>query len=169
MRWYSLSTLLAATLAGACTSARVSAPIEGEPVCADFVLGASQSAFKGALKQPVKITVLDGKSVVSERVVLGKRSASEPSSILVVEDDDESYVVRFAQCDDGFAPQPADAARDARQAEARTHYACGDATMYKEIDLKVISGDVASRAIVWQVPPNAACYGEKTPDLPPAP
>ncbi len=156
--------------AAACTAARVSAPIDGEPVCADFLLGASKAPFKGALKRPVKVTVLDGSSVVSERVVLGKRIADEPSSLLVVEDDDEKYVVRFAQCENAFAPQPAGSARDGRQVEARTHYTCGSATMYKEIELVVVAGDVKSRAIPWQAPPQPECYATSAgaADVPPA-
>ena len=74
-----------------CTARRVPAPIKGEPVCADFELGAARTKFKGALKWPVMVTVLDGSTTVSERLVLGKRKASDEGGKLVVEDDDETH------------------------------------------------------------------------------
>ncbi len=171
--------LLAALLVlGACTSARVTATVEGEPVCADFELGAARTPFKGALRKPVKITVLDGKTQISERVELGKRTAADKPGVLVVQDANETYTVRFAQCENEFAPQPVgdkepkepkDPKRDPSEraggthADDRTHYACGDAKTYKEIEIKVRSGHPETRVVPWQAPPDAECLTSKVP------
>ncbi|MBM4360703.1 MAG: hypothetical protein FJ096_21560 [Deltaproteobacteria bacterium] len=165
--------LLAALLVGAgCTSARVTAKIDGEPVCADFELGATRTKLKGALKRPVKVTVLDGKTVLSERVVLGKRAASDPASVLVVQDESETYTIRFAQCANEFAPQPLGASvdKDTKRRDDHTMYDCGDATVYKELQVEVKSGKPETRVVAWQAPPDAACLGaDAAAPLPSAP
>src|SRR5689334_18656465 len=120
-----------------CTSARVTATVEGEPVCADLDVGAAHTRFKGALRQPVKITVLDGRTQISERVDLGERDAADKGGVLVVQDSNATYTVRFAQCENEFAPQLVSgekAEKDPKRKDEprsdkgddRTHYSCGD-------------------------------------------
>jgi hypothetical protein len=152
-----------------CTSARVTAKVEGEPLCLDFELGAARTKLKGALKRPVKVTVLDGKTVVSERVMLGKRAATDPASVLVVQDENETYTVRFAQCANEFAPQPLGASvdKDAKRRDDHTTYDCGDAVVYKELQLEVKSGKPETRVILWQAPPEATCLGAESPSAAP--
>lgn len=144
-----------------CTSARVTARIDGEPVCQDFELGAAKTKLKGALKRPVKVTVLDGKTVLSERVVLGRRLSSDPASVLVVQDESETYTVRFAQCGNEFAPQPLDATaeKEPTRRDDRTSYECGDSVVYKEVPVTVAAGKPDTRVIPWQAPPEASCLG----------
>jgi hypothetical protein len=152
----------------ACTSARVTATLDGEPVCADFEVGAAKAPLKGALRKPVKVTVLDGKTTVSERIVLGKRTPNDAASVLVVQDENETYSVRFAQCGNDFAPQPIGASvdKDAKRREDFTSYDCGDAAVYKEIPLEVKAGKPDSRVIPWQAPPEPACLGSVAPASP---
>jgi len=153
--------LLAALGLAACTSARVTATLDGEPVCADFEVGTTKTKLKGALKRPVKVTVLDGKTTVSERVVLGKRKKDDTAGVLVVQDENETYTVRFAQCSNEFAPQPIDASvgKDAKRRDDFTSYECGDAAVYKEVQVDVKAGKPESRVIAWQPPPEPGCLG----------
>ena len=164
----SVLLLSAVVLLLGCTSARVTATLDGEPVCPDFELRGTHSKRKGALKHPVKVTVLDGKTTVSERVALGKRNASDPASVLVVQDENETYTVRFAQCGNEFAPQPLDAVveKEARLRDDHTSYECGEGKLFKEIAVVVKKGKPATRRIPWQSPPEAACL---TGDGAPAP
>ena len=154
-------TLAALALLAGCTSARVTATLEGEPVCVDFELGAAQTKLKGALQYPVKITVLDGKTTVSERIALGKRTAADPASVLVVQDENETYAVKFAQCANAFAPQPLSAVseKDPKRRDDRTNYECGDAKVYKEISVEVRKGQPKTRVIPWKAPPESRCVG----------
>jgi hypothetical protein len=169
VRHRSSALVLFAALAG-CTSARVTATIEGEPVCYDFELGSARTQFKGALRKPVKITVLSGKTQISERVDLGKRSPSDKPGVLVVQDANETYTVRFAQCENEFAPQPVTGEKrepserpGGTHTEDRTHYSCGDAKTYKEIEIKVRSGHPETRVVPWQAPPEGDCLASKVP------
>ncbi len=146
----------------ACSASRVAAPIEGEPVCANFEVGAAHTKFKGALKFPVKVTVLDGSSVVSERIVLGKRKAEDPPAKLVVEDTDETYTIHWAQCANQFAPRRVNQKRG-RINDNLTQYDCGDAKVYKEHKLEVRAGDVQSRRLKWLAPPNGECLISRVP------
>jgi hypothetical protein len=167
---------LCLALCWGCTSARTTATIDGEPLCADFELGAARTPFKGALKNPVKVTVLDGKTVVSERVVLGKRHDSDPNAIVVVQDTNETYTIRFAQCENAFAAQPvaatANKPRDnkdePKRQDDRTAYECGDSKVYKEIQLEVKRGKKETRVIPWQPPPDAECLTSRVPTAPAA-
>lgn len=156
-----LVSLMALGLVVACTSARVTATLDGEPVCSDFEVGAAKSKLKGALRRPVKVTVLDGKTTVSERIVLGKRSEGDLASVLVVQDENETYTVRFAQCGNDFAPQPIATSvdKDAKRRDDFTTYDCGDAAVYKEIQVEVKAGKPETRVISWQTPPETACLG----------
>ncbi len=160
--------LLIALVALGCTSARVTATIDGEPVCPDFELGASHTKFKGALRHPVKISVYDGKTMLSERVALGKRSDSDKPGVLVVQDANDTYKVRFVQCPNEFAAHPIDAAADReqkqqKQRDDRTSYTCGEAEPYKQIDVTVRTGHPETRVIPWQAPPNPECLASKVP------
>lgn len=134
-------------------------------MCPDFALGSS-ATLKGALRRPVKITVLDGKTVISERVVLGKRLATDPASLLIVQDENETFTVRFAQCGNDFAPQPIEKTgdKDARRREDFTSYDCGDAAVYQELALDVKKGSPGSRVVPWQAPPATECLGAVPPD-----
>jgi hypothetical protein len=143
-------------LSGGCTSESVTGTIKNEPVCADFSLGGG-TELKGSLKNPVKVAILDGSTVRWERVLLGKRLPDDPDSKFVVEDDDETYDVHWAQCANTFAPKRVDLGTE-REASSTSGYHCGDATTYNEHKLEIRGGDASSRVLTWVAPPQAACW-----------
>ena len=154
--------LAALGLLAACSSQRVTAPVTGEPVCADFELGAARTPFKGALEFPVKVAIYEGDDVVTERLILGKRKASDKSSKLVVTEEDEQYDLVWSQCSNPFAPRRATKKRG-RTTESTTSTQCGEAKEYKRIKLKVKEGDVKSRTIAYLAPPKPACLKDIVP------
>lgn len=144
-------------LVGGCASPSVTGDVQGEPICADFELGSTKTQMKGSLRRPVKVTILEDDEPRWERVMLGKRSAGDPDSKFVVPDTDEEYVVRWAQCENVFAPKRTDEGVDPN-AKRGGGYACGEATPYKDVELKIEGGNPASRVIQWQAPPIADCW-----------
>ena len=139
-----------------CASPSVTGEVKGEPVCADFQLGGADGLMKGSLRRPVQLSVMDGDDVRWQRVLLGRRHESDPVSKFVVEDDDGTYAIRWAQCANVFAPKRDDDVKGPPQMGAG--YNCGEATVYKEVELKVVAGDPASRVIEWQPPPDTTCW-----------
>jgi hypothetical protein len=105
----------------------------------------------------VKVAILDGSTVRWERVLLGKRLPDDPDSKFVVEDDDETYDVHWAQCANTFAPKRVDLGTE-REASSTSGYHCGDATTYNEHKLEIRGGDASSRVLTWVAPPQAACW-----------
>jgi hypothetical protein len=74
----------------------------------------------------------------------------------VVEDDDEAYTVRWAQCVNQFAPKRVE--EEGRSADQTSSFACGEASTYKEDKLEVRQGDASSRVIHWAAPTDPACW-----------
>ncbi|RLB49027.1 MAG: hypothetical protein DRI90_24890 [Deltaproteobacteria bacterium] len=146
-----------------CTSPSVTGVIEGEPVCPDFAVGASGTMMKGSLRMPVQAAILDGSTVRWERLLLGRRLASDGASKFVVEDDDETYKVRWAQCPNVFAPKRIDSG-GSRDADLSSTFTCGEAKVYKELELHIKSGEASSRVLEWVVPPEAECWASVAPD-----
>jgi hypothetical protein len=133
-------------------------------VCPDFTLGGGK--MKGSLRRPVKVAILDGSTVRWERVILGKRTPDDASSRFVVEDDDETYTVRSAQCSNQFAPKRVE--EEGRSTDRTSSFSCGEATTYNEVKLEVRQGDPSSRVINWVAPPDPACWeGSKESGTPP--
>ena len=153
----SLTALTAATVS--CTARSVTGVVEDEPLCVDFMLGGS-TLMKGALQQPVKLSVLEDDDVRWERVLLGRRSASGEASRFVVKDDDETYTIRWAQCPNRFAPKRV--AIEGRSTDNAVGYTCGEPKTYSETQLEVREGDAKSRVLKWAAPPNAACWEGST-------
>jgi hypothetical protein len=153
-------TLVLAALCGACTSPSVAGEIKNEPICADFDLGGA-AKMKGSLRKPVQVTILEDDDTKWQRVLFGKRSADDKASVFSVEDDDEKYTVRWAQCANEFAPKPVD--DQGRTTDAAVNYTCGEATPYTDAPFEVKEGDAASRVIEWAEPPDARCWAADTP------
>jgi hypothetical protein len=149
--------------AAACTAPSVAGEIKNEPVCPDFSLGGS-TKMKGSLRRPVQVTILEDDDTRWQRVLFGKRSADDKASVFSVEDDDEKYVVRWAQCPNEFAPKPV--TDSSRTSESTISYTCGEATPYADKPFEVKEGDVASRVIEWVEPPEPRCWAADTPAAP---
>jgi hypothetical protein len=139
----------------ACTSTKLAGNIEGEPVCEDFELSGG-NVMKGSLKYPVKVTILEDDDPLWERVVYGKRKADSKGTIFAIADDDEEYVVRFAQCPNQFAPKPVDAVT--QTTDRVGSYVCGEPEVYEETKLVIREGDASSRKIQWVTPPQGECW-----------
>ena len=152
--WWLAAALLGLATAS-CTAKNVIGTVEGEPVCADFKLG-PDTLMKGSLKKPVRVSIMDGDDVVWERVLLGKRAASDAASKFVVEDNDEEYTVRWAQCPNIFAPRRVEG--ESRTQDLGLSYDCGEAEKYEETELVVKAADAASRVLNWVAPFDAACW-----------
>ena len=165
MRYSYLVLLLA--LAPGCTNPSVAGEIKGEPVCPDFELGAARTKMKGSLKKPVQISVLEDDEVRWERVLLGKRTAEDADPKFVVEDGNETYNIRWAQCPNVFAPQRVDLKM--RPEDISSSYGCGEAVTYHEQQLEVRKGDPSSRVLEWVAPPEPACWTSAVPDEPEKP
>jgi hypothetical protein len=157
-----LALLTAAT--AACTASNVGGQIQDEPVCVDFELGQAKVAMKGSLKKPVKVTILEDDDVKWERVLLGRRKDSDPAQRFVVEDDDETYTVRWIQCPNVFAPSRVDetsSQKQKRKSPEGATYQCGDGKEtkpYAAIELKVREGEASSRVVPWQAAPEPECW-----------
>lgn len=160
MRPIHLALLL--TLASACTSPSVAGDVQGEPVCPDFELGAARTKMKGSLEKPVKISVVEDDEVRWERVLLGKRTPADADPKFVVEDDDETYTIRWAQCPNAFAPKRVD--MQMRAEDITSSYACGEAVTYHEQPLEVRQGDPSSRVVSWVAPPEPECWTSSVPE-----
>lgn len=160
-----LLLVAAAVLATSCTAQKVTAPVEDEPICSDFELGAAQTKHKGGLRKPVRVRILDGSSVESMRVLLGRRTADDQTAKLSIPDDDETYDVEWAQCENERAPRPLKAeTKDARELAA---YECGEAKVYATTKLEVRAGKSESRVIKFVAPPDAACWSSSGPPAAP--
>jgi hypothetical protein len=140
----------------ACTSQSVTGELSGEMVCPDFQVGMSADILKGSLRFPVQVKILEDDEPRWGRVVLGKRIESEPNTKFVIEDDDETYEVVWAQCVNHFAPKRVDF--NDPNAERGSGYQCGDAQEYARAKLEIRAGDVSSRVIGWVAPPDTSCW-----------
>ena len=84
------------------------------------------------LDRSVKVTVLDGSSVIWERVLLGRRSDDSPKAKAVVLDTDDTFTVQWAQCANVRAPRPV--VTDTQRAGG-SGYECGEAEVYLRQEL----------------------------------
>jgi hypothetical protein len=148
-------------LAAGCTNPSVAGEIKGEPVCPDFELGAARTKMKGSLRKPVQISVIEDDEVRWERVLLGKRTAADADPKFVVEDGNETYTIRWAQCPNVFAPQRVEL--QLRPEDIASSYGCGEAVSYQEQPLEVRKGDASSRVLTWMPPPEPECWESAVP------
>ena len=141
-------------------------PIEGEPVCPDFEVGAAHTKMTGGLRFPVQVTIKDGNNVVFKTTLLGRRLEKDAATRVLVTDDDATLSVEWAQCENERAPRAVEAG--ARDAKTVAKYECGKAETYKTDPLVTKRGDAKSHALTFQTPPNAACW-QGTPPVVEAP
>lgn len=150
---------LLATLAG-CGGPPVTSTIEGEPVCPDFTLGAPTNKMRGGLRNPVRLTVLDGKNAVARAMFVGKRAEGDQSPPVILPDGNSTYTLEWAQCENERAAIPLG---KASQRDGRTSYECGEGKIYKTEPLTTKKGDPSSHKLVVPAPPNPACWKDEQP------
>jgi hypothetical protein len=163
----------AAALLCGCAGPPVAGAIQGEPVCPDFVTGAARTPMEGGLRLPVRLRILDGKTVMTKLVLHGKRSVEATSARTLVADDNAEYTVEWAQCVNECAPvSVADARARSRaqrpESEPGSAYECGEAEGYKTDKLVTKKGDAASHALTFAAPPKAECWQSDVPPPPPS-
>ena len=151
-----LALVVAAPLAiAACAGQPIVSPIEGEPVCADYDIGAAHSKMAGGLRFPVQVTIKSGKTQVFKTIVLGRRTEKDEVKRVLLPDDNDTLQVEWAQCENERASNAVDAA--GRDTKGTAKYECGNATAYKTEDLQIKKGDPSSHKLTFPAPPNVAC------------
>jgi len=171
-RLFALPALSALALALGCAGPRTPAPIEGIPVCSDFTVGHTKMA--GGLRYPVRLRVLDGKTLLFKTIIPGLRHPEDPRPQSYIADDNASYRVEWAQCSNARAPRaageqtPAPKGHD-KAREGEGSYECGEATVYKADGvLTTRKGDKASHVITFLAPPDPACWVDEAAPSPTA-
>ncbi|WP_437291281.1 hypothetical protein [Sorangium sp. So ce406] len=151
----------------ACGGPPSPSPIEGEPVCADFEIGATRAPMRGSLRFPVTLTVLEGADPITRTTITGRRSSDDPATRILLADDDAEYEIQWAQCENQRAPRARTLARDTKDT---AEYACGNAAVYKTDKLVTRKGDAASRRVHFAAPPKPECWESELPaaESPPA-
>jgi len=164
-----LVALAAVAFAAGCAGPPIPAPIEDLPLCADFTAGKTQMA--GSLKLPVRLRVLDGKTVLYKTIITGLRHPDDPKPASFIVDDNAKYRVEWAQCANPRAPRSALEAHHKSKGHAHerddegTSYDCGEATIYKGDDvLATKKGDRASHVIHYVAPPDPTCWTSDAPE-----
>ncbi|AUX42751.1 hypothetical protein SOCE26_041840 [Sorangium cellulosum] len=148
----------------ACGGPPTPSPIEGEPICPDFEVGATRAVMRGSLRFPVTLTVRDGKTPVTRATLDGRRSKDEPGSRILLANDDAEYEIEWAQCENQRAPRALSLGRDTKDT---AEYACGNATVYKTDKLVTRKGDAASRTVQFVAPPKPECWESEVPPAEP--
>ncbi|WP_437282360.1 hypothetical protein WME90_17840 [Sorangium sp. So ce375] len=146
----------------ACGGPPTPSPIEGEPICPDFEVGAARAHMRGSLRFPVTLSVREGKNPITRTTLTGRRSKDDPPSRILLSDEDAEYEIEWAQCENERAPRTHVVGREAKHT---AEYACGNATVYKTDKLVTRKGDAASRTLHFAAPPKAECWES---ELPPA-
>ncbi|WP_437820029.1 hypothetical protein [Sorangium sp. So ce1078] len=150
----------------ACGGPPTPSPIEGEPICADFEIGATRAPMRGSLRFPVTLTVRDGEDPITRTTLTGRRTKDDPASRILLADEDAEYEIEWAQCENERAPRARTLARDTKDT---AEYACGNAAVYKTDKLVTRKGDAASRTVRFAAPPKPECWESELPPALPAP
>ncbi|WP_437321041.1 hypothetical protein [Sorangium sp. So ce385] len=159
-----LALLLLAS--AACGGPPTPSPVEGEPICPDFEVGATRAQMRGSLRFPVALTVRDGKDPITRATLTGRRSKDDPVSRILLADEDAEYELEWAQCENERAPRARTLSRETKDT---AEYACGNATVYKTDKLVTRKGDAASRTVHFAAPPKPECWESELPAAAPAP
>lgn len=161
MKPLAIATLAAVALAAAaCAGPVTPSPVEGEPVCADFEIGATHARMRGSLRYPVQVTILEGEKILSKAILYGLREPGAQASRVLVPDDNGEYRVQWAQCENERAPRPVSKTKDTSEV---AQYECGKATEYKTDTITTKRGDPASRKLTFAMPPKAECWVAEAP------
>lgn len=151
------TVLAASPLAlAACAGPAIPTPIEGEPVCSDFQVGAAHTKMGGSLRFPVQLVIKRGSIVAFRAILSGRRSDKDAATRILLADDNETYSVEWAQCENERAPRAIEEAT--RDMKGSAKYECGKAEPYKTDQLTTKKGDPASHALTFVPPPNPVCW-----------
>jgi hypothetical protein len=143
----------------------VPSTITGEPICADYSIGAGGEKLRGALRFPVRVTILDGKKAIMKVLVFGKRHESDSNPRVVLPDQNAEYQVEWAQCVNERATAAVSSTKaKSLRSDGLTTYDCGEAKAYKTAPLVTKKGDHASHALVFEVPPAPDCWMDAKPE-----
>lgn len=158
--------LVAAPLAiAACAGQPITTPIDGEPICPDFEVGAAHTKMSGGLRFPVELRIRSGKTVVFKTTIFGRRSDKDVVKRILLSDDNDTFQVEWTQCENEHATGPAETL--GRDTKGSAKYECGNGNVYKTEDLTTKKGDPKSHALTFAPPPDPACLQGIAP--PPAP
>jgi len=163
-RLFVVPVLSALALAIGCAGPRFPAPIEGVPICEDFTLG--HTLMVGGLQFPVRMRVLNGKTVVFQTTIPGLRHAKDTIPSTYIADDNASLKVEWSQCSNEHAPRSVAELDRETKAREKGHeqetegmgYQCGDAKVYATTPLETKKGDRASHVIHFAPPPKPECW-----------
>lgn len=139
----------------ACAGPAKTTAIEGEPVCPDFEVGAAHTKMNGSLRFPVFLSIKSGSQLVFKTTIMGRRTEASPNSRILLADDNETFTVEWAQCENERAPVPLEAVGRGTKDPAK--YECGKSTVYKTEELVTKKGDPKTHVLTFQPPPNGAC------------
>jgi hypothetical protein len=132
--------------------------------------------MEGGLRYPVRLRVLEGKTVLYKTVLPGLRHPDDPTPKTFIVDDTAKYTVEWAQCSNPHAPRSV--AELAHAPKGREHvregdgaaYDCGEPKVYKgDGVLQTRKGDRASHVITYVPPPDTECWAGDTRPAPGAP
>jgi hypothetical protein len=156
-----------------CAGPPFAAPIEGEPVCADFTVGAGKTPMRGALQFPVELRILDGKAQMQRVVISGKHPDDEKPSHTYLPDDNATYTVEWAQCSNEWAPKSpthhAPLPKGAPRPKEDGAYECGEAKPYKTDKIVTKKHDPRSHVLAFVAPPKPGCWVSDVVAPPPPP
>jgi hypothetical protein len=152
----------------ACGGPLVPSPIEGEPICPDFEIGATHAAMRGSLRFPVSIAVREGTTPITRATLSGRRTQGDPPSRVLLADADAEYEIDWAQCENQRAPRALTLSHPSKE---KAEYECGNAPVYRTEKLVTRKGDAASRTVKFVAPPKLECWESEVPraEPPPAP
>jgi hypothetical protein len=163
--WLAIAAVSSAASFFGCSGPPLSSTITGDPVCADYSIGAGGAKLRGGLRFPVRVTILDDDDPVTKVLIYGKHSEGDPSPKLVLPDKDAEYKVDWAQCPNERATLPVNATKaKSLRTDAATAYDCGEAVSYKTATLVTKKGDPASHALKYEAPPKPECWMDTKPE-----
>jgi len=139
----------------ACAGPSITTPIDGEPVCPDFQVGAAHTKMGGGLRFPVQVTIKKSGTAVFKTTIVGRRTDKDLPSRVLLTDDDQKYTVEWAQCENERAPSPVDVS--GRDTKSTAKYECGKSEPYQTTELTTTKGDAKSHALTFPPPPNTVC------------
>jgi hypothetical protein len=151
----------------ACAGQPFAAPIQDEPVCADFTLGAGQEIMEGALEYPIQVRFLEGKTQLQRVLLHGRRPSDTKPPKSFLPDDNVELTVEWAQCSNQWAPRPASVrppSAHERQSDDANKYECGDAAVYKTETLVIKKQKPDSHVVHFVAPKDkGGCWKSDVP------